>query len=258
MKWLNAKRAILGSALLAAAVGGAVAVDQGLRWLSRPRPSTHDRPTAPSPMPVASIAVGAQAPDFDLPLLRKNGRISLSSYRGRRPVVLAFGNFSCWIFDDEIRPLDQLYRKYGDRVAFVFVNVREIFHHHKDFKFLYDDYEPSESFAKRRQRVCRALDWLKLSMPAVMDGPDAAVDMRYHAWPTRLVVVDMQGRIAYYGGTPMDNDPDKNMRELTAWLKENLDELTSPAGMRPPALGIAGPRPGPSNGRGVAADVDDP
>jgi hypothetical protein len=237
MRWPGGKWIWLCVAVCATAVGGAAAVNQCMAWLSRPRPSSSERPTTPSPMPQANIAVGAPAPDFDLPLLRKDGRIHLASYRGRKPVVVVFGNFSCWIFDDEIRPLDKLYHQYGDRVAFVFVNVREIFHHHKDFKWLYDDYDASESFAKRRHRVCRALDWIHLSMPAVMDGPDAAVDMRYHAWPTRLVVVDMQGRIAYYGGTPMDNDPDGNMRDLKAWLKQNLEALLSPAGMPVPTVG---------------------
>jgi hypothetical protein len=108
MKGLTMKRTVLWPVFLWAALVISVAVDGSRRSCYRPRPSTNQPPAEPGPMRRASIAVGALAPEFDLPLLRAKGRVRLSSYRGRLPVVLAFGNFSCWVFDDEIRPLASL------------------------------------------------------------------------------------------------------------------------------------------------------
>ncbi len=41
------------------------------------------------------VAVGDEAPDFELPLLeRPHERVRLSSLRGRRPVALIFGSYT--------------------------------------------------------------------------------------------------------------------------------------------------------------------
>ena len=39
-------------------------------------------------------AVGAAAPDFDLPLLGSSVRVRLSSFTGIRPVALIFGSYT--------------------------------------------------------------------------------------------------------------------------------------------------------------------
>jgi hypothetical protein len=39
-------------------------------------------------------AVGAAAPDFDLPLLGSSVRVRLSSFAGIRPVALIFGSYT--------------------------------------------------------------------------------------------------------------------------------------------------------------------
>lgn len=40
------------------------------------------------------VSVGDPAPDFTLPLLDHSGSITLSSYRGAKPVVLIFGSYT--------------------------------------------------------------------------------------------------------------------------------------------------------------------
>ena len=40
------------------------------------------------------LKVGDQSPDFTLPLLDRSGAITLSSFRGQRPVVLIFGSYT--------------------------------------------------------------------------------------------------------------------------------------------------------------------
>ena len=38
--------------------------------------------------------VGEMAPDFDLPTIDRKTRVRLSSFRGKRPVVLVFGSYT--------------------------------------------------------------------------------------------------------------------------------------------------------------------
>ena len=40
------------------------------------------------------LAFGEMAPDFTLPLLNHSGNVTLSSFRGVRPVVLIFGSYT--------------------------------------------------------------------------------------------------------------------------------------------------------------------
>ena len=39
-------------------------------------------------------AIGADAPDFSLPLLGSGEKVELSSFRGQKPVALIFGSFT--------------------------------------------------------------------------------------------------------------------------------------------------------------------
>lgn len=41
-----------------------------------------------------SLVEGQLAPDFTLPLHDRSGHVTLSSFRGRRPVVLVFGSYT--------------------------------------------------------------------------------------------------------------------------------------------------------------------
>jgi hypothetical protein len=41
-----------------------------------------------------TLRVGDRAPDFSLPLQKGNGQATLSSFRGKQPVVLVFGSYT--------------------------------------------------------------------------------------------------------------------------------------------------------------------
>jgi len=41
-----------------------------------------------------TVDVGDMAPDFTLPMLDRTGEVSLSSFRGKQPVVLVFGSYT--------------------------------------------------------------------------------------------------------------------------------------------------------------------
>ena len=82
----------------------------GLAWTMRqpPRRVTQIMKHLPEPLVFAvlpgpslwrwarqgSLAVGDPAPDFTLPLYDRSGSVTLSSFRGRQPVVLVFGSYT--------------------------------------------------------------------------------------------------------------------------------------------------------------------
>jgi len=68
-------------------------------------------------------APGDQVPAFDLPTT-DGGRLR-SDELGGRPVLLIFGSSTCPVTDNAAPGLHELHRRFGDRVRFVMVNVRE-------------------------------------------------------------------------------------------------------------------------------------
>ena len=69
--------------------------------------------------------VGDPAPDFTLEDLHGGQSHSLSDSRGKKPVVLIFGNYTCPPHRSESGVLEQLYKRYGDRATFLRVYIRE-------------------------------------------------------------------------------------------------------------------------------------
>jgi thiol-disulfide isomerase/thioredoxin len=68
-------------------------------------------------------APGEHVPAFDLPTI-DGGRLR-SSDLGGRAVLLIFGSSTCPVTDNAAPGLHELHRRFGDRVRFVIVNVRE-------------------------------------------------------------------------------------------------------------------------------------
>jgi len=67
---------------------------------------------------------GGRAPDFTAPLLAGGGSLELSDLRGK-PVMLNFWASWCVPCKDEAPLLRQAFRAYGDRIAFVGVDVKD-------------------------------------------------------------------------------------------------------------------------------------
>jgi thiol-disulfide isomerase/thioredoxin len=68
-------------------------------------------------------APGDRVPPFDLPTI-DGGRLR-SHDLGDKPVLLIFGSSTCPVTDNAAPGLNDLHRRFGDRVRFVMVNVRE-------------------------------------------------------------------------------------------------------------------------------------
>lgn len=66
-------------------------------------------------------------------------------------------------------------------------------------------------------RVCLAT--LKLSMPALVDGPDDRVSAAYAGWPDRIVIIGVDGHVASPGAPgPWGFKP----AEVEVWLRKNV------------------------------------
>ncbi len=67
---------------------------------------------------------GDRVPEFDLPIVG-GGRFRSSDLAHTGPALLIFGSSTCPVTDNAAPGLNELYLRFGDRVRFVIVNVRE-------------------------------------------------------------------------------------------------------------------------------------
>ena len=97
--------------------------------------------------------------------------------------------------------LNQLYRDYRDRVAFYVVYIQEA--HPIDAWQLNDNLvddvlvASTETLEERANIAGVCMTKLGIELPAVVDGPDNAVERAYTGWPDRLYVIDRAGSIAH-------------------------------------------------------------
>ena len=74
--------------------------------------------------------------------------------------------------------------------------------------------------ADEREHVAEAcVLHLDLSIPTLVDDMENSVDDAYAAWPERLFVVDVDGRIAYASGQGPFGFKPKHVRR---WLRRNI------------------------------------
>jgi len=147
------------------------------------------------------LAVGQEAPDFDLATRDGGSRVRLSALRGSRPVVLIFGSYTCPPFRREMPEVSKVYADYKERAAFYFVYIEEA--HAHDVWPLVSNAKEKIVFGTARdagERVSVAglcAKELKVEFPILVDDMQNGVADAYTAWPTRMYVVDASGKIAY-------------------------------------------------------------
>lgn len=97
--------------------------------------------------------------------------------------------------------LNRLQQQYEDRVAFYIVYIEEA--HPIDAWQLDDNLEDDVLVASTKTLDERAsvagvcVTKLGIEVPALVDGPDNAVERAYTGWPDRLYVIDRDGAIAH-------------------------------------------------------------
>jgi hypothetical protein len=76
----------------------------------------------------------------------------------------------------------------------------------------------TEKVDERGETAKQCVATLNLTMPTLIDRADNQVNAAYGAWPDRLYIVGVDGKIAYQGGP---GPKGFRVEEVEQWLKEN-------------------------------------
>ena len=160
-------------------------------------PSRLPRPEDNSPL------VGAKAPDVML-RLPGGGTRRLSSLRGK-PVLLAFGSLTCPQFRNGVPLLNELHGRYGPRVDFLMVYIREA--HAADGSSplplnerLDMSLAEARSLEERAESAARCRQRLSIPYEAVLDGMEGEMEKAFAAFPSRAYVIDREGTVTFSTG----------------------------------------------------------
>jgi tetratricopeptide (TPR) repeat protein len=141
------------------------------------------------------------APDFELTEAGTKRNVQLSNFRGKKPVVLVFGSYSCPNFRSSAEALKSLYQRYGSRVPFFLVYIREA-HATDNWQSTRNEREgvaiaPAATIEEKQDHAAMCSRNLHLQFPALVDGMDGATEAAYAAWPSRAFVIGLDGRVRY-------------------------------------------------------------
>ena len=163
-------------------------------------------------------AVHSLAPGFELPELGTTKEVSLRQFRGKTPVVLVFGSYTCPNFRDSADVLKSLNKKYGRRIPFYLVYIREA---HSTDKWQSTENEregvslpPARTMAEKQGHASLCTRRLHLQFPALVDGIDGNVEKAYAAWPSHVFVIGRDGRILYTSGLDLQDFHPKTMETV--------------------------------------------
>jgi len=141
------------------------------------------------------------APDFTLPDVATGKNVSLSQFRGKSPVVLIFGSYTCPNFRDSADALKKLQAKYGTKAPFLLVYIREA---HADGEWQSTRNErdgvalpQAHLLSEKQDHAVMCSRALHLPFQALLDGMDNKVEKAYDAWPSRALVIGKEGRVLY-------------------------------------------------------------
>ena len=177
--------------------------------------------------------IGDSAPDFQLTDVSGNNSIRLSDFTGQKPVALIFGSFTWPPYAKGTGRLSDIYEKFKDQVEFISIYIREA-HPIEGWWFgkgpmslllkiagtgAVTNVNDPQTLEERREVAGRCEEALKYGIHTYVDDVDDAVNKAYAAWPTRLYLVDIDGKIVYKGGLgPFGFKPKEFGRSIEAFL----------------------------------------
>ena len=148
--------------------------------------------------------LGELAPDFTLKTHDGKESVTLSSFRGKKPVVLTFGSYTCPPYRSLSPALKPLQDRYGDRVEFLAVYVREA--HPTDGwategnSRIGIELKQPTSQSERLSVAQKYCSLVKPNFPLLVDEFDDRVGHLYSGMPNRLYLIDREGKVAYKSG----------------------------------------------------------
>ena len=147
--------------------------------------------------------IGALAPDFALRSPGSSRDVHLADFRGKKPVVLIFGSYTCPQFRYGSAALEKLHARYGTTAEFLLVYIREA-HGAGGGRWQSTqnrregvDLPDAASFEAKRKNASYCIRALGIPYSTVVDGMDLRVETAYQAWPSRVFVVGKDGRVVF-------------------------------------------------------------
>jgi len=168
----------------------------------------------------------ATAPDFTLPDVATGKKVSLSQFRGKSPVVLIFGSYTCPNFRASADALKKLQAKYGARAPFLLVYIREA-HADGDWQSTRNEREgialpQAHLISEKQDHAVMCSRALHLPFQALLDGMDNKVEKAYDAWPSRAFVIGKEGLVLYTTHlTELDFSADAMEKSIQIALGQN-------------------------------------
>jgi tetratricopeptide (TPR) repeat protein len=169
----------------------------------------------------AGPALHELAPAFELKNAVSGVPVRLSDFRGKSPVVLVFGSYSCPNFRTAAHSLTDLQHRYGSQAPFLLIYIREA-HTGDTWQSTRNarekvDIAPAANLSEKQQHATLCSRQLHLNFPALVDGMDGIVERAYNAWPSRAFVIDRNGRVTYSSAlTELDFHPEEMESALRA------------------------------------------
>jgi cytochrome oxidase Cu insertion factor (SCO1/SenC/PrrC family) len=177
------------------------------------------------------------APDFTLKTQDGSQTVTLSKLRGK-PVVLVFGNITCGPFRGRYANVDHMQKRYGDKVKFLAVYVREA-HPTGGWRMESNDrvgvtFAQPIDYLTRKSVAGEACTALKTTMPVLVDEMDDRVGHAYSGMPSRLYVIDAEGKVAYKAGRgPFGFKPGEMEQALVMTLLDGQAKADSKTASKP-------------------------
>ena len=136
----------------------------------------------------------------------EGGTFRLSSLRGQ-PVLLAFGSYTCPQFRHGAPVLNRLHERFGERVKFVLVYVREAHPQGESWQSTINEREgislpEARSEKERVAHAALARQRLDIRYEVTVDGMDGLLESAFGAFPSHAFVIDATGKVAF--ATPLD------------------------------------------------------
>ena len=159
-----------------------------------------EQPGAIPPPADASPLLGKAAPDVEL-RRPEGGTFRLSSLRGR-PVLLAFGSYTCPQFRHGAPVLNRLHERFGERVTFALVYIREAHPQGESWQSTINEREgvslpEAHNESERVAHAALARQRLAIPYDVTVDGMDGLLESAFGAFPSHAFVIDATGKVAY-------------------------------------------------------------
>ena len=137
-----------------------------------------------------------------------NQSLRLADLHTKQPVVLIFGSASCPNTSANLIPIESLTRRFGSKVKFYFIYLREAHPRggfHPPLNDLYakavkHSIKDADSMMERCQTALLFAKSSGLSLRILIDRMDDAAAVKWSGWPARLFVIDTDGSVVYSGG----------------------------------------------------------